>query len=62
MEKLLNYKSKWALQKGYKEYIHWYKNLFNRKQYDYQIDKKISIASFILNQKDFEYFKKAHDA
>ena len=28
---LINYKSKWPLTKGYKEYISWYKELFYRK-------------------------------
>ena len=28
---LINYKSKWPLIKGYKEYISWYKELFYRK-------------------------------
>ena len=33
-KKLLNYKSKWPLNKGYKKYINWYKKIFEKNQFN----------------------------
>ena len=33
-KKLLNYKSIWPLNKGYKKYINWYKKIFEKNQFN----------------------------
>ena len=45
IKKLINFESSWALEKGYRQYIEWYLNLFEGKKK--KLKKNLEIDMFI---------------